>query len=192
MPLPSFLGPFVDVPAAPAAQLAANRPPGGAGAPHILTFTMQDQQQTEWCWAATAASVSAYYNVAKVWTQCEVASQCLGMDCCIIPLPPPPPPYWAGNRMYTLDFALNVIQHLASGPTGDVLTFSSITDEIKGGRPVCCHISWGHFNVIVGYYDDSNQDIVVRDPLHGEQTLPYAMFVSSYYGGAWDDSYLTS
>jgi hypothetical protein len=93
--------------------------------------------------------------------------------------------------MWALEDALGVIHHLAEGPTGGVLPFSSIISEINAGRPVCCHISWGHFNVIVGYYDDSAQDIVVRDPLFGEKTLPYEMFVSSYHGGAWDDSYLT-
>ena len=191
MPLPSFLSPFVDVPAAPAAPLAENPPAGSGGAHQILPFTMQDQQQTEWCWAATAASVSAFYKDDPVWTQCKVASECLGMECCITPLPPPPPPYWPGNRMYALDVALNIIHHLADGPTGGVLRFSSIISEINGERPVCCHISWGHFNVIVGYCDDSDQDIVVRDPLFGEKTLPYATFVSSYHGGTWDYSYHT-
>jgi hypothetical protein len=93
--------------------------------------------------------------------------------------------------MYALDVALSVIQHLAAGPTDGVLPFSSIMSEINGGRPICCHISWDHFNVIVGYYDDSNQDIVVRDPFHGDHTLPYKTFLSDYYGGSWDYSYLT-
>ena len=188
MQLPSFLGPFLDVPAVPAAAPAENAPAYGV----ILPFTMQVQQQTEWCWAATAASVSAYYNAAPVLTQCQVASECLGgLECCITPLPPPPPPYWEGNCSFALDAALSVVKHLAAGPTGAVLPFASIMSEINGQRPVCCHISCGHFNAIVGYHNDSTQDIVVRDPLHGEQTLPYAMFVSNYNGSAWDDSYLT-
>lgn len=191
MPLPSFLGPFVDVPAALAAQKAANPPAGAEGSPNILPFSMQEQQQTEWCWAATAASVSAYYNVTPVLSQCQIASECLDMECCITPLPPPPPPYWPGNIKYALDVALRVGNHLADGPTGAPLPFSSIVTEINRRRPICCHISWGHFNVIVGYYDDSHQDIVVRDPLHGEHTLPYEMFVSNYYGGTWNNSYLT-
>ena len=187
MPLPSFFGPLMDIPLAPVAPLTASSP---AGVPNPLSFSMQPQQQTEWCWAATAASVSAYYNVAPVLTQCEVASKCLGMDCCITPLPQDPPPYWAGNRMWAVDDALSAVQHPAE-PTGGVIPFSSIKDEIDRERPICCHISWEHFNVIVGY-DDSNQDIVVLDPLHGDHTLPYETFVSSYYGGVWDNSYLTS
>jgi hypothetical protein len=92
--------------------------------------------------------------------------------------------------MWALDDALNATKHLAAEPTSGALPFSSIIREIDGGRPICCHISWDHFNAIVGY-DDSNQDVVVRDPLHDEQTLPYKTFVSDYYGGSWDYSYLT-
>ncbi len=113
------------------------------------------------------------------------------MECCITPLPPPPPPYWAGNRPYALDGALRVVNHRAGDPTGGALPFSSIMSEIDAGKPICCHISWGHFNVIVGYYDDSTQDIIVCDPLFKETTLPYDTFVSRYHEGAWDDSYLT-
>ena len=193
MSLPSFLGPFVDVPIATSeAALTAPQPAGG----NVLQFSMQGQQQSNWCWAATAASVSQYYGVNPVMTQCQIASKCLDMDCCITPLPPPPPPNWDGNITYALDVALRVSQHLAEGPTSDVLPFSSIMSEIDGGKPVCCHVSWdsdnGHFNAIVGYYNDDNQDVVVCDSLLGEHTLPYAMFVNNYNGGGtWDNSYLT-
>lgn len=153
--------------------------------PNPLPFSMQVQEQTEWCWAATAASVSAYYDVAPVLTQCEVASKCIGVDCCITPLPP------ERNIKWALDAALKAIKHLAADPSG-ALPFSSIVTEIDGGRPICCHISWDHFIAIVGY-DDSNQDVVVcdPDPHHAEQTLPYETFVSDYYEGSWDYSYLT-
>ena len=188
MPLPAFLGPFVDLSASPAAAAPAGPPADGV----ILPFTMQVQQQTEWCWAATAASVSAFYNVAPVLSQCQIASECLGgMECCITPLPPPPPPYWEGNCSYALDAALNVVKHLAAGPTGDILPFASIMNEINGRRPICCHISTGHFNAIVGYHNDSNQDLVVRDPLYGEHIVPYRVFVSGNNGSVWDDTYLT-
>ena len=188
MPLPSILGPFVDIPAVPAAQLTASPPTAAERSSKILSFTMQGQKQTEWCWAATAASISVFYRDNPALSQCEVATRCIGIDCCVTPLPPD------GNRTWALENALYRINHLASGPT-EPLMFQEIKDEIDQGRPVCCRISWGHFNAIVGYYDDGHQDIVVRDSLYpGDHTLPYELFVSpnGYHGGYWQNSYLTA
>src|SRR5262249_49866891 len=51
-----------------------------------LHFTMQHQEQTQWCWSATATSVSQYYNAASTWTQCSLVNAELGRtDCCSAP-----------------------------------------------------------------------------------------------------------
>lgn len=39
-----------------------------------IYFSMQHQQQSNWCWAATATSVALFYQPASGWTQCQVAS----------------------------------------------------------------------------------------------------------------------
>lgn len=190
--MPSFLGPFEDVPTARATELA-----GGDAKQKVLPLSMQGQQQDQWCWAATAASISAFYNVPPIMTQCQIASQCLGMTCCITPLPPSQTPPWQGDREYALDVALDVIGHLSAPAISGSVPFATVVSEIDAGRPICCHVSWdsdtGHFNAIVGYYDDGNQDVVVRDPLYGgDQILPSASFEGSYQqGGTWDYSYLT-
>lgn len=184
MNLPAFLGPFTAVPTSAAvAKFAA--PLGGAAA--SLPFSMQTQQQTNWCWAATSTSVSLFYSAASAWTQCSVATQCLGGACCTQPGP--------CNTVYYLDQALSATGNLASTALG-ALAFASIKTEIDNGRPPCCHISWsgggGHFNTIHGY-DDATNDVDVADPFYGAQTLPYATFVNSYRGvGVWDYSYLTT
>ncbi len=50
---------------------------------HRLDFWMQHQQQTNWCWAAVATSVSHFFNPASTWTQCAVANGELNRnDCC--------------------------------------------------------------------------------------------------------------
>jgi hypothetical protein len=41
---------------------------------HRLDFTMQHQQQTNWCWAAVSTSVALFYDPVSTWTQCAVAS----------------------------------------------------------------------------------------------------------------------
>jgi len=32
---------------------------------------MQQQEQTCWCWAAIACSISAFFNPTTLWTQCK-------------------------------------------------------------------------------------------------------------------------
>jgi hypothetical protein len=163
---------------------------------------MQPQQQTEWCWAAITASVSAFFKDSPARTQCDIATECLNVTCCVTPLPPPPPPYWDGNRTYTLDAALTAVGHLGGNPVPGQLDFPAITAQIDAGRPVCCHITWdaggppgddGHFTAIVGY-DAPNRDVIVRDPypVFGNGTFPFDAFRTSYYGGTWDYTYLTS
>jgi hypothetical protein len=192
----SFLGPFKAVPkpskkaAIKAFGTDLNTPP------NPLPVHMQDQLQTEWCWAATAASISAFYGDNPMVRQCEVASRCLSMQCCVDPLPGPPPPDWDGNRVYTLSMALALLEHLSEPIVTRALTFDEIVAEIDAGRPVCCHIEFddypGHFNVIVGY-DADTHDVIVRDPStrYGDGTYPYEAFKSDYYGGTWDQSYRT-
>lgn len=197
MALPSFLQPLVAIPSATSGA-PTHAPITADAIPNPLPLSMQPQQQTEWCWAAAAASVSAFYRDSPPTSQCQLASQCLNMNCCVEPLPPPPPPIWPGNKMYTLNVALSVIGHLSGEPAGKPLDFATVVAEISAGRPVCCHISWesgpvgGHFNAIIGY-DEVNEDVTIADPsgVFGGGTFPYKTFVTDYHGGKWDDSYLT-
>jgi Papain-like cysteine protease AvrRpt2 len=190
VPLASFLGPFVNVsPSIPSRNMAGAT--GSGGQPNPLTFVMQSQQQTEWCWAATAASVADYYATtsgAPSQSQCEIASTCLNFQCC-----PPLPPGWNGNRFLALEDALGI--HLAAGPTDSFLSFSDITNEIDAGRLVCCRIQWdnGHFNALIGYTNDIGQELVICDPepSYGNSVLPYKVFQSNYHGGKWNAAYLT-
>lgn len=191
MNLPVFLSQMA--PVHPLAQGA--HPSGGGGQPARLGFSMQTQQQTEWCWAATSTSVSVFYNAASPWTQCGVAQACLGLSCCAQPLPS------GCNIPGYLDQALTKTGNLAA-LVGGALPFSggvgsNIDQEIDAGRPIGCHISWrgggGHFNAIYGY-DPSNQDVDVGDSYYGSLvTVPYSTFCSNYQSaGSYDYSYLTS
>ena len=154
-----------------------------------LNFTMQHQLQPLWCWAATAASVSAYYG-GTVLDQGTIASKCLGMDCTL----PHPPPGWAGNQLYALNIALLQTGHFDGPAIQGPLDFAAIRCEIDAGRPLCCFIEWsagsplqGHFNAITGYADDGQETILVQDqsPAFGNATLQLAAFRSDYHGGTW-------
>ena len=95
-----------------------------------LSFQMQAQQQTNWCWAAVSTSVSHYYDASSTWTQCEVANGELSRtDCC------------AGgastscNVYGTLDTSLSRVGHL-DHMDSSVASFQSVDNEIDAGRPL--------------------------------------------------------
>jgi len=47
-----------------------------------LRFTMQPQQQTQWCWAAVSVSINLFYHPASGRTQCAVANTAMGQTTC--------------------------------------------------------------------------------------------------------------
>ena len=198
MELPAFLRPSTELPPGDASPLRIS---AAAGAPpNPLSFGMQTQQQSEWCWAAVAASIAAFYGDTPAKSQCELATHYLGLPCCIDPLPAAPPPRWAGNRSFTLDVPLQVLKHLAAPVIPDVMSFEDIVKDIDAGKPICCHIRWataaphdGHFNVIVGYVREL-RELVIHDPYatYGHSTLPYDTFKSNYHGGSWDQTCRTT
>lgn len=192
MQLPSFLGPFKPI---PAATFAPSLAPAAAAASNSLHFTMQHQSQTEWCWAATSASIDAFYPTASPKSQCDVATGVLSKPCCASPGSP------NCNKQYALDIALGWVSHLAQPVIRTSLSLAhvagapSVQDQIDQGRPVCCFIYWsggrGHFNAIYGY-DLNTQDVTVGDPLFSVHIVPYATLLAAYQGaGSWDASYLT-
>jgi hypothetical protein len=153
-----------------------------------LRFVMQHQQQTNWCWAATAASVAAFYNVLTPWIQCTVANAQLGFsDCC-----------GAGasghcNVGSTLSDALNHVGHLASWQGGSV-GFATIKGQIDLNRPLCLRIGWsgggGHFVAFDGYLTGSTRFVAVDDPWYGPSDVALTTMGGTYQGsGTWTHTY---
>jgi hypothetical protein len=187
--LPKILGPYVPL----GSEELAFVPVAGKNLP----FTMQPQQQTNWCWAAVTFSVSHYYpfngKQAAQMSQCQLATYFVNRPSCLNPMPP----YgsdWPGNQMFTLQMPLGEAGHLAG--TAGVLNFGQIAQQIDVQRPVCCHIQMGgvgHFLAITGYIANPEQDIFVQDPVPGPYSgfMPLAAFMK-YRGGQWDESYATT
>ncbi|MFC5550973.1 C39 family peptidase [Massilia aerilata] len=157
-----------------------------------LPFAMEKSREKDWCWAATAVSVSRYYNPQSPWNQCKVADACLSLPCCHQPAP--------ANclRTYSLTGPLRKTANLNRYGAGSA-SLQDVETEINNGRPVCCHVKWrgkgGHFVAIVGY-DLLAQQVIVEDPKGNVARLPYAVFCKSYSvgsnkGGVWDYTYYT-
>jgi hypothetical protein len=158
-----------------------------------LCFTMQPQQQTQWCWSATATSVALYYNAASTWTQCSLVNAELGRsDCCTSP----------GssdcNQPWTLNTVLTRVGHLASFAGGST-SFADVVTEIDNGRPLGVRIGWsgggGHFNIIACYTSGiliRLRSVHVEDPWYGSSVWDYDTFRTAYQGtGSWTHSYKT-
>jgi len=164
-------------------------PLGGAPpASQTVPFTMKNQLQTNWCWAAVTASVADFYR-NQGWTQCRVVNDQLAQSTCCSD-----GSAGACNAPWYLDQALDRVGNLwyyAPGP----LAWGQIQSEIDGGWPIGVRIGWmsggGHFVAVSGY---SNQSVVdVQDPWYGRSSVDYVQFRSSYRGtGQWTHSYWTT
>lgn len=155
-----------------------------------LAFTMQAQQQTQWCWSAVATSVSHFYDASSTWTQCAPANAELGETTCC-----QDGSSAACNRSWYLDLALDEVGHLDAWSSG-AASFAGVRAEIDGGEPLGVRIGWsgggGHFLVIEGYLDDATDQVAVDDPWYGASDLAYSTLTTSYQGsGSWTHSYRT-
>ena len=158
-----------------------------------LCFVMHAQEQTQWCWSATATSVALYYNAVSTWTQCSLVNAEFGRsDCCTSP---------ASNNCnlpWTLDTALTRVGHLAA-VTGTTTTFADLRTELDNGRPLGARIGWsgggGHFNIVSCYTWNlllRAQTLQIEDPWYGTSVWDYDTFRTAYQGtGSWTHSYRT-
>ncbi len=93
-----------------------------------LAFNMQAQTQSNWCWAATARSVSHYYWFLSRWSQCNIACAELSLTtCCDAPVPD------ACNVSWWLAKALQRTQNFVS-VTGPV-DFAAVEGGDRCGTP---------------------------------------------------------
>jgi len=156
----------------------------------LLAFTMQHQQQSNWCWAATSTSVAHYYDASSTWTQCQVANSQTGRaDCCGTGAGT------ACNIAEPLDSPLQIVGQL-DHMTFAAATYGEITGQLDLGRPLCLRVAWSgggaHFLAAIGYNSQNSQIVHVDDPIYGPSDVSYATLAGSYQGtGTWTHSYYT-
>ncbi len=160
---------------------------GGAVCGNPINFTMQQQQQTQWCWAAVSTSINLYYHPASGQTQCAVANVAMNQTTCC---------QNGGsaqcNQPWFLDQALQLVNNLNAWSPGKA-ALATVKAEIDACRPFCLRIAWkgggGHFVVVRGY---SWAGMNIADPWYGNSVMNYATFPSYYHGGGtWTDNYTT-
>jgi papain like cysteine protease AvrRpt2 len=190
--IPTFLQPLQSLILPPAAASATAT--GGAlpASGSLAGFSMQTQEETQWCWAAVSTSVAIYFG-STPWIQCQVASGELSpLDCCGVDRST------GCNIPWYLDTPLTRVGHFdrmdpASAPFLDIQT------EINGKRPLCCRIAWAggnaHFVALGGWSTaaDGTEYVDIHDPYYGFAQKTYTDFVTAYRtsGDTWTHSYFT-
>lgn len=162
-----------------------------------IGFGMEKQCHSNWCWAAVAASVAAYYGQGRGISQCEIAKLELSRsDCC-------------DSDCDAKGVECNVTNVFAS-PLNRVGCFdrlarfkqatpSEVFEELEAGRPICVRTVWpnggAHFLAIVGCWSDTGGTLMLAlaDPFWGRSEYSYERFSKHYQllGGNWNDTYYT-
>jgi hypothetical protein len=155
-----------------------------------LNLIMEQQAQTQWCWAAVAVSTHRFYGGTS-WTQCTLVNAVLDkLDCCSEPCPD------ECNKPWRLGVALAMLNHLASmkaGSEGSPIVQSQLVSE----NPLCARIDWigggGHFVIVSGYEEDaSGMYVYIEDPIRGSSIVALEEFTHRYQGcGEWAHTYFT-
>ena len=168
-----------------------------------LNFTIEQQQCSEWCWAAVTAAVCRCYGDATPTRQCEVANlvlklpidNCTDCDC-------QNNPSAACNQPKNLALALDAVQHDRGNPVDGIstLAFEDVKDDIDNGRPIVVRVTLeesvasGHAVAIYEYTDDGM--VSIADPMHAGNKISvrFADFVAggpTALHGTWQAAYLT-
>jgi hypothetical protein len=166
-----------------------------------LTFTMQQQKQTNWCWAAVATSVADFLGNLNQWTQCKLSNQQLTQTTCCSDGANPN----TCNKVSFLENSLLLVQHTSPAtPLHAAASEADIKREIDAGRPIGVRIGWnnsgdqGHFVLVTGYVDSPTGFlIVVNDPEKPDgtpgSTYSYTEITQTGYlqKGTWSYTYFT-
>ncbi|WP_431045007.1 papain-like cysteine protease family protein [Streptomyces sp. P1-3] len=133
-----------------------------------LDISMQAQQNTNWCWAASGNTIATYYGYNYSQNQfCNAAfNRTQGYDC----------PNWQAT-LGNVQTALNWIGISPGSYVNGWLRYSTVQSEIDAERPIETRIQWssggGHMQVIYGY-DTSGSWVAWGDPWPSSQRYSWA------------------
>lgn len=138
-----------------------------------LNITMQAQQNTNWCWAASGNTIATWFGRNYTQNQfCNAAfNRAQGSTC--------------GNWQASLDNVQNALDWAGINPGSYVtgyLRYTTVQTEISANRPVETRIAWssggGHMHVLYGY-DTATDYVYWGDPWPSNYRYNWADY--SYY-----------
>ncbi|MFG3050375.1 papain-like cysteine protease family protein [Kitasatospora sp. NPDC048239] len=122
-----------------------------AGTYKKLNIAMQQQQQTNWCWAASGNTIATWFGYTYSQNQfCNAAfGRSINSSC--------------PNSQATLGDVQNGLSWVGLNPGSYVtgyLRYSTVQTEVNANRPIETRIQWssggGHMHVLYGYDTGSN------------------------------------
>ncbi|HEX2202958.1 MAG TPA: papain-like cysteine protease family protein [Longimicrobium sp.] len=162
--------------------------PEALGPPLVVQLPVPyvHQEQTEWCWAACAQMMAAYFGDPAA-RQCFSANWLYGQSaCCWVPQNP------ACNAPCPIDLVSVVLFHwgMQSQYHDGPVPFGVLQAELGAGRPVEVGYVYpggsGHVAVVVGWGGDLEGPVVmVNDPWVGPGEVSYASLRKAYGSGEW-------
>lgn len=174
--------PAVAAPAVAAnnARLPQTHPAGVAGTLAAATggwkklnISMQAQQNSNWCWAASGDTIASWFGYSYSQNQfCNAAfGRSIDSSC--------------PNSQAALDNVQSALSWIGINPGNYVtgyLYYSTVQNEINNNRPVETRIQWssggGHMEVLYGY-DTGNNWVYWGDPWPSDYRYNWADY--SYY-----------
>lgn len=159
-----------------------------------LDITLGQQLKSRWCWASLASGIAGYYKTMDI-LQVQLADELVKSIDCEHEI------YSLEDRQeknvnFKLDAALKYVgcfSHWSAGkPNFDRLKF-----EINQGRPLCVRLEWlngGAHYVLIKGYDWQKGTVLIDDPLHGLDRMPFEDFPEKYRisGAVWTETYWTN
>lgn len=141
---------------------------GAAAGAQRLDITMQEQEQTNWCWAATGNTIAGWYG--RDYSQNQFCNAAFGRS----------QNGTCPNDQATLANVQTGLNWAGISPGSYVtgwLQYSTVQTEINAGRPIADRIQWssggGHMNVIYGY-DTASDWVYWGDPWPSDNRYNWA------------------
>lgn len=166
----------------------------GLSGTSLSDFAIQQQQMSEWCWAACTSAICSFYNDNPVPSQPELEAALNSKPSCAYG-----PLTEFCNDPCDLETSLTYVTHLGQA-FSDVLLPDFVLNELSRQKPICCQMDipgiGGHAVIIVDVQQNNSQVMLqVADPANG-QIMPmlYEDFRDNYRGGGgtWNRSYTTN
>ena len=159
-----------------------------------MSFTIERQLMSNWCWAASTVAICKYYN-RSAFSQQQIVAKVLNRPICVGPLNP------FCNVAADLGVALKMTGHLFGDPFEGPLEPNQLLSALQNRRVVGCQMLipdlGGHVVVLVGAKNDAQGNLFVQvaDPSDGTQPfMPFTQFRNNFRatGGRWVRTYYTS
>lgn len=127
----------------------------------LLSYELQGQQQSQWCWASSGSMVMTYVSPNNAPSQCSQATEENGGDCCNDGSSSTcNQPGWPKLSKYG---------YTSSRTNGVPLTFEQIKQVLQNNSPICFTWYWtsggGHMMTVDGWGEfDGVPYVHVQDP----------------------------